>query len=123
MGILETWAKERTKRIQARNKRRTAAATARQEARADVAEATGMRAGQQLAGTIGDVGTAKAEAIGDIGTALAGGSVTRDTARGGRSGGGRYGGMGGAAKTDNTILYVGGAVLMGLLLMGQGQKK
>ena len=115
MGILETWAKERTKRIIARNKRKTAAKVARQEARADVAEATGMRAGQALAG-----------ALGDTGTAYAGGSVTRDNAgigerRGG--GGGARGGMVGAAKgEDNTLVYVGGAVLLGLLLMGQNRK-
>jgi hypothetical protein len=116
MGILETWAKERTKRIEARNKRKTAAKTARAQSRADVAEATGMRAGQALAGSLGDAGTA-----------YAGGSVTRNNAGIGTRGGAGArsgGGMVGAGKAeDNTLLYVGGAVLMGLLLMGQGQKK
>ena len=119
MGILETWAKERTKRIEARNKRRTASVSARQEARGDVAEATGKRAGQSLAESFGDSSVAGAGFDPNRGS-----SAPRGEMRGGgRSGGGRYGGMGGAAKTDNTILYVGGAVLMGLLLMGQGQKK
>lgn len=73
MGILETWSRERTKRIQARNKRKTAAKRARQEARADVAEATGTRGGQALAGVVT--------------SALGGRGTTPTSGRGGGRGG------------------------------------
>jgi hypothetical protein len=121
MGILETWAKERTKRIEARNKRRTASVSARQEARGDVAEATGKRAGQSLAESFGDSSVAGAGFDPNRGSS----APTSSAPRGGMRGGNRAGQAGGGrgAKTDNTLLYVGGAVLMGLLLMGQGQKK
>ena len=107
MGILETWSRQRTKRIQARNKRKGLAKAARAQSRADVAEATGTRAGSGLAAALGSVGSAAFGAGRDAGTS-----------RGPRGGAGA-GGRRGSELDTTTALLIGGGLLALVATMGK----